>query len=372
MMASPASLLSLLTTLTTVLTSTSASLPIASTISPPSDGISLLDTKNELLLSYLHNLVFLIILKIRSHSPHSTDLKYKNERHEREAENEDRKLRDDVTKKLVELRVYLEKGVRPLEGKLRYQIEKLVSAANEADAASKSTSGKELAVNGTQKPRSKQDADGEGNEDGDDDDDDEHADPDTENAPTSINPIISDLSHRPNPSAFTRPSEPTPSHSSTTTTTTAGPYKPPRITPTALPTTTPASQKPSRQRTSHTLNEYIREEIDDAPLAEPSIGAGSGLRGREKAREEERRLYEEMRLVRLPEEKGKGKGKRRGGEVGGDGRADLEGGFGGVEGVDFGGGGRRRRKGEGGSGGGKIGEAWGRRVKRGVGRKGKK
>ncbi|KAI9866436.1 MAG: hypothetical protein M1823_009167, partial [Watsoniomyces obsoletus] len=67
------------------------------------DGISLLDVKNDLLLSYLQNLAFLILFKLRNIL---------------ESEDGAQDLQQSVVKKLVELRVYLEKGVRPLEGKL--------------------------------------------------------------------------------------------------------------------------------------------------------------------------------------------------------------------------------------------------------------
>ena len=67
-MAAPATLPALLNTLTDSLATATDSLSSTANLAPPSDGISLLDTKNELLLSYLHNLVFLIILKLRHHS----------------------------------------------------------------------------------------------------------------------------------------------------------------------------------------------------------------------------------------------------------------------------------------------------------------
>ncbi|KAJ5029510.1 hypothetical protein PSV08DRAFT_257475, partial [Bipolaris maydis] len=59
------SLESLLATLTTSIQSATEALP-NDDIVPPKEGISLLDVKNELLLSYLQNLVFLILLKLRS------------------------------------------------------------------------------------------------------------------------------------------------------------------------------------------------------------------------------------------------------------------------------------------------------------------
>lgn len=107
--------------------------------------------------------------------------------------------------------------------------------------------------------------------------------------------------------------------------------------------------------------------MTSAPTAEPSIGAGSFLKGKAREREEERKAYEEMRLVRLPEEKGKGKKRRRDGGGG----EDFLGGLGGD--FEFGGlkggkrEGKRRREGDGG-GGERVGERWERRVERGVGR----
>ncbi|MCJ1486527.1 hypothetical protein MMC06_006704, partial [Schaereria dolodes] len=125
-----ATLPALLSTLTDSLTSADNSIPEASSAATPADGISLLDTKNELLLSYIQNLVFLIILKLRNQSvsePH------KSENGTQGASSVD--LQDQVVKKLVELRVYIEKGVRPLESRLKYQIDKVLRAA--ADAARK-------------------------------------------------------------------------------------------------------------------------------------------------------------------------------------------------------------------------------------------
>ncbi|KAL2059543.1 hypothetical protein ABVK25_000836 [Lepraria finkii] len=117
----------LLTKLTESLTSASSSLPDATVLAPPTEGISLLDTKNELFLSYLHNLVFLIILKLRNQpSSDSANGDY---------EPSPQSLDDAVTKKLAELRVYIEKGVQPLESRLKYQLDKLLLAASEATSA---------------------------------------------------------------------------------------------------------------------------------------------------------------------------------------------------------------------------------------------
>lgn len=334
-MAAPATLPALLTTLTESLTSAASSLPSITKLAPPAEGISLLDTKNELLLSYLHNLVFLILLKLRNQSPSSPA--------------EDSSPHDSVTQKLVELRIYIEKGVRPLESRLKYQLDKLLLAASEAstfpppDRATIQTSR-------TPEPRTA------------------HSDAsasDSDDVEPAPQPTFPDLAHRPNPSAFARPSD---SKAAARQSDSNGLYRPPRITPTALPTTDATSRKKEvKPRKSHTLNEFIREEMDEAPVAEPSIGAGSGLRGREKEKEEERRAYEELRLVRLPGEKQKKKDRRRGEGFG----EDLAGGLGDFEfeGLKGRGGKRKREREREGGDEGRVGQAWEKRVKKGVERK---
>ncbi|KAL6715143.1 hypothetical protein ACLMJK_007407 [Lecanora helva] len=333
-MSTATTLPSLLSSLTDSLTSATESLTEPDKLKPPTDGISLLDTKNELLLSYLQNLVFLIILKIRDQNPN----------HDERADNttSPKDLQFEVTKKLVELRLYLEKGIRPLESRLKYQIDKLLLAASDADAVAAQNKPKTTSTAPSGPPKHPPT---------------DESDSDASSAPF---PPISDLSHRPNPSALTRPSltSPQPEPSAL--------YRPPRITPTSLPTTT-STQNPTatKPRKSHTLSAFIREEMSDAPLAEPSIGAGNGLRGREREKEEERRGYEEQRLIRLPGERGKkGRDRRRG--------EDLSGGLSGLgDGLEElrvgkrkreGGGGEREGRGE------RIGERWEKRVKR-VGRK---
>ena len=99
------------------------------------------------------------------------------------------------------------------------------------------------------------------------------------------------------------------------------------------------------------------------PLAQPSIGAGSGLRGKAAEREAERRGYEEDRLLRLPEQGKKGKRQREMGE--GFGEDLLRGGAGYLD--DLVKGGKKQKKV--GDGERTVGEAWEKRVKRGLGRK---
>ena len=317
------SLPDLLATLQESVASAVTSLPDATTLRPPTDGISLLDTKNELLLSYLQNLVFLIILKLR-HQDKSVTI-----------QSSDAASDEDVVRNLVALRVYLEKGVRPLESRLKYQLDKLLLAAE--DEISK-TEINGVAANGVQR------ANGIATREPDE----------SEEERPSAAPKISDLSYRPNPSAFRLPAQRSPSPSRKSDI-----YRPPQVTPVAPP----SMKKAQRPRTSRTLDRFVREELDDSPMAEPSIGAGSGLKWKAAEKEAERRGYEEGRLVRLPSE-GKKANKRR---------RDIGEGFGeddfgiGMELGDMVKGGKKRRKAGGSEV--RIGEAWEKRKSRGLGKR---
>jgi U3 small nucleolar ribonucleoprotein protein LCP5 len=105
-----------------------------------------------------------------------------------------------------------------------------------------------------------------------------------------------------------------------------GIYKPPRITPTSLPTTSGlerAERKPGR---SAALDEFIADELSTAPIAEPSIGSNirsggrSTLSRRERDEYAERKAYEESNFIRLPgaSKKDKAKRKSRDGAFGGE------------------------------------------------------
>ena len=115
------SLESLLATLTCSIQSATDALPTDGIV-PPKEGISLLDVKNDLLLSYLQNLVFLILLKLRSRTRSRANSK----------DSTALDPTDEVVQKLIELRIYLEKGVRPLENKLKYNIDKIIRTADDA------------------------------------------------------------------------------------------------------------------------------------------------------------------------------------------------------------------------------------------------
>jgi U3 small nucleolar ribonucleoprotein protein LCP5 len=89
-------------------------LVIPEKLSPTTDGVTLLEVKIHSILSYLTNLCFSMLLKV-----------------------DNKKLElHPVVAQLATLRIIIEK-TRPLEAKLKYQIDKLVKAAAVADDRSR-------------------------------------------------------------------------------------------------------------------------------------------------------------------------------------------------------------------------------------------
>ncbi|KAK4134669.1 hypothetical protein BT67DRAFT_301334 [Trichocladium antarcticum] len=283
-MAAPATLPALLEALTKSLSSALDLAPKISAFELPKDGISLLDVKNELLLSYLQNLVFLILLRLRESK--AADSKDKTD---------EPSLGDLVVTKLVELRLYLEKGARPLEEKLRFQIDKVLRAADDAERTAKAAKADE--------PDSESDAGSgdAGSEDGDG------------QSGGAGGRKIADLQHRPNFTGFQRPAAVTVSEKERNS---SGVYRPPRIAPTVMPTTERREKGERKQGKSATLEEFITDEMSTAPIAEPSIGTTIVHGGRkiktvnERRKEDERRDYEERNFVRLPKESKKDRAQR--------------------------------------------------------------
>ncbi|PWY88245.1 hypothetical protein BO70DRAFT_359706 [Aspergillus heteromorphus CBS 117.55] len=291
----------LLDTLTTCLTNTASSLPKPTrdepsdvSIEPPQDGISLLDTKSDLLLSYLQNLVFLIIFQLRGLQPSDDD------------EETDASLPEDVVKKLVELRVYLDRGVRPLEGRLKYQVDKVIKAAEDAERAERGGAAPKKAK-AVKPPRdesgSEADSDSEENEEEDEEEEDDED--------------IDEMAYRPNVKAFSKKVEPeVVQDKGAKNAISDGIYRPPRIMPTALPTTETRERRERGPRRSNVIDEFVSAEMSSAPMAEPSIGSTIVQGGRhtkskrDREREAERTRYEETNFIRLNKESKKDKAKR--------------------------------------------------------------
>ncbi|KAI4746086.1 hypothetical protein E4T50_03565 [Aureobasidium sp. EXF-12298] len=293
------SLASILPGLTSSLESAIPALPTSDSILPPPNGITLLDAKNELFLSYLQTLALRNLAVIRSAKDGKTT----------PADFDDKLVRD-----LVKHRVYLEKGVRPLEDRLKYQIDKVVRAAE--DEARGAVQKAAVAKQATAAASAASDSD----ENSDDDDDASDADSDD------------GLAFRPNPSALTRPSDATETTSSKPEASSDGIYRPPRINATTMPAPpSPRREKGDRKAMrSNTIDEYVADELSGAPTAQPSIGStitAGGRRdksARERKEEAKRTAYEESNLVRLPKEGKKERAKKGGNKRGGFGGEEWD------------------------------------------------
>lgn len=265
-------------------------LPESASLHPPDNGITLLDVKNELFLSYLQALALrnLSVLRGIKEGGNAEDAQ---------------KLSDKLTRKLVEHRVYLERGVRPLEQRIKYQVDKVVKAADDEERSAKQQAKPAAATSGLSKA----------NDSSSDEEDDKDDDEDAATGAAQID----ELSYRPNPAAFAAPQAEAERAERRSKSSADGVYRPPRISATAMPE---IDQKQKRDRgpgRSATVDEYISNELSTAPQAQPSIGSNVTAGGRSTknakdiAREQERRNYEETNLVRLPKESKKELAKRR-------------------------------------------------------------
>ncbi|EFX05744.1 u3 small nucleolar ribonucleoprotein protein [Grosmannia clavigera kw1407] len=302
-MASPATVPEIFDSIKQSIESVSETSKKLSGLAPPAEGLSLLDVKNELLLSYLEHMVFLILLRLKSASAGT----------EKEADLslENSNLGQSAVKKLVELRLYLEKGVRPLEDKLRYQIEKALRAAEASERATKAKEAAAAAAGSDDKS--------------DEDDASEGSDEEKEAADSDVGAFNEEevATSRPNRAAFVRPTSglaaATAAPDSKATADAAaggGVYRPPKIAPTMMPTTGRKDRAERRPLKSATMDEFIADEFSTAPIAQPSIGTNIAGHGRhmktstERQREDERRDYEERNFVRLPAVGKKDRAKR--------------------------------------------------------------
>lgn len=275
-MAAATTLPVLLDSLTQSLSSVFEATSKISSVEAPKDGISLLDVKNELLLSYLQNLIFLILVKLR--------------KSKQSISNDDNDHVDDgeVVKKLVELRLYLEKGVRPLEEKLRYQIERLLRAADNAERNEKAAQA--AAASSSDSESSDEDSEEE-------DQSEEDPVPAPNVAGIQARPLYGAMARRPAVDAAGKHSKEN-----------DGIYRPPKIAPTVMPTFDKREKRERGPIKSATMDEFVADELSTAPVAQPSIGTNIAQFGRrlktasERKEEDERREYEERNFTRLPKE----------------------------------------------------------------------
>ncbi|KAK9354645.1 hypothetical protein V1523DRAFT_424846 [Lipomyces doorenjongii] len=265
-----------------------------------SPGISLLGLKADTMASYVHHLGLRSLFALSQVAGDNVGNEQQTE--DQEEVCMDPKLLDNAIRGLlVTDRVILERGVRPLEKKIEYQIQKMLRAISIA-------------------PTKKGNTTDEGAFEMDEKSGDSEEKSDSENGAASADGNEEEddlpLSYRPRPNLLVSNT----SKESTISSSSTKKYVPPKINPTKLPSTKAlagqaAAKQTNRMHRNQALEEYLEETTSTAPEAAPSIGAnvlGHGRGGtrtqRAQAKEDKIRGYEEANFVRLQDE---GKNKRK-------------------------------------------------------------
>lgn len=225
------------------------------------EGVSLLSLKNHALASYLNSIALITLShleRLESDEPEHVSAAVEN---------------------LVAQRVCLEKGVKPIEKKLGYQLDKMVRAYNRMEAEDAKAEEK---MNNPESNDSESD---------DSEEEDE------------------ELSYRPDAAALakmTAGSAPTKKSSSSSS---SEKYKPPKISAMAPPSSAAGSRDKSDRsstRKLQSMEEYLNEQ-SDMPSVDVSIGSTIVDHGRggvktlgDRKKEQEIQTYEENNFTRLP------------------------------------------------------------------------
>ncbi|ABN64592.2 nucleolar protein required for ribosomal RNA processing [Scheffersomyces stipitis CBS 6054] len=249
------------------------------------EGMSLLALKNNSLVSYLNNLALIVLAQLERLESHDiSDIE---------------KIREDIIKRTIVQRVTLEKGVKPLEKKLTYQLDKMVRSYTRMEADETKLE---------EKLKSKQENGQEGEvSDGSDSSEDEDA--------LSYRPDAAALAKMAPKSSRSKPKSRDGDEESNEK------YKPPKISAVAPPTAPQrdpdAKEKEDKNRKLQSMEEYLREQ-SDLPSVESSIGSTIVDHGRggvktqhDKQKEQEVQRYEESNFVRLPQNQTKKSFKQR-------------------------------------------------------------
>lgn len=235
------------------------------------EGMSLLALKENSLLSYVNNLAVVLLAHI--------------ERLQKGANTDKLELAKlKAVKGTVEQRACLEKGVKPLEKKLNYQLEKMVRAFHrmEEDNAKLEAKINEQVENADGDSELSSDSDSEDSEEED------------------------ELSYKPDSSALAKMTK-RPYKRKEKESESSEKYKPPKISAAAPPRQFDDRAGPKQHtRKLQSMEEYLAES-SDLPQTESSIGStivdhgrGGVKTGRDKKREQEIQRYEENNFTRLP------------------------------------------------------------------------
>jgi len=241
---------------------------------PIPEGVSLLDLKNNAILSYLNNISLVILARLEALK--TNDTKDINE------------LKSKAVKGTITQRVVMERGIKNLEKKLTYQLEKMIRNYNKMEKDSS-----EQTVHKKLENQERQQDDDEGSEENDSEESDSE----------------DELNYKPDASALVNSmkKDKKAQKSSERSGDKQEKYKPPKIA-AALP---PQEFKDTGKKAKNTskmqsMEEYLLE-TGDAPMVENSIGStivnhgrGGVKTNKDREREAEIQRYEESNFTRLP------------------------------------------------------------------------
>ncbi|KAH3670864.1 hypothetical protein WICMUC_004778 [Wickerhamomyces mucosus] len=248
------------------------------------EGVSLLDLKNNSMLSYINNLILIIFSRIES-TKVNNDEKIQN-------------LKNQAVKNSIIQRITLEKGVKTLEKKLNYQLEKMIRNYNKMDKDSnEDTINKKL----------------ESQEDGENNESDEDSEEEDE---LNYKPDTSSLMKSMKSNSIKSKDQ---TKSSSDSKEKVEKYKAPKISAVLPPSEfkDQNSRKSNKSAKLSSMEEYLQE-TGDAPLTTSSIGSdilNNGRGGvqteRQKRKEEEIKRFEESNFTRISSTVAKKQDKRK-------------------------------------------------------------
>lgn len=235
------------------------------------EGMSLLALKNSSLLSYVNNLVLVLLCHLERISEDANAEKVET-------------LKSKAVEATVQNRVSLEKGIKPLEKKLTYQLDKTVRSYHRME---EDNAKMEAKINQTEETLANQ-LDSASDSESDDSSDDEDA--------LAYKPDAAALAKMAKASKYARKDRDADSK-----------YKPPKISAAAPPLAQFSDRAGPKQSTRklQSMEEYLAES-SDLPQSESSIGAtivdhgrGGVKTGRDRQKEREIQRYEENNFTRL-------------------------------------------------------------------------
>lgn len=234
------------------------------------EGMSLLALKNNSLLSYVNNLILIILSHLKRLQEDTDSIKL------------------SAVKGTIEQRVTLEKGIKPLEKKLAYQLDKMVRSFHRMEEESAKA----------EKKLNEETLDGEHNE--------SRAYSESESSDSEEDE--DQLSYRPDAAALAKMAPKKALSKSARESESKEKYKPPKISAVAPPSANFDDRAGPKKQTRklQSMEEYLAE-TSDLPQAESSIGStivdkgrGGVKTARERQKEKEIQRYEESNFTRLP------------------------------------------------------------------------